>query len=153
LNFCNKEFVAIYSIRFKTKEHFSKTAIFERTWNIEFSNQIAAQLIAIDEIAKKITRLNFSYLKIGRWCYGNSLYYQYNDIGFCLPIKQLIYQKQKAGKIEKYVQDIVIKVEDKLRRVNIEVKSLRDRRENNYYGYLDLTTFDFIIEKHEEEFL
>lgn len=160
LNFCNKEFVSIYSIWFKARDtwrrnHFSKTAIFERHWNIEFSNQIAAPLITLEEVKEK--RFRFFYLEIGRMFYKNNLYYRYNEISFCLPIAQLIQGMVKNGGIENYVKDIDIKKDD-TSRINIVVKSLRQAhgqnfREYNYYGYLDLNTFDFIIEKHTEEFL
>lgn len=157
LNFCNKKLVSIYSIQFRMKNHFSKEVIFKQSWDIKFSNQILAPLITIKEIREKIIRLDFSYLKIGRRFWSNNLYYQYNDTGFCLPIEQLVYDMEKTGKIEKYIRDINIKIED-ICRVSIEIRTLRHAYgkrdwENIYYGYLDLDKFEFIIETHTEELL
>ena len=86
------------------------------------------------------------------------MYYKNNEIAFCLPVSSMIEEMIKNDEIENYVQNIAIRINDDLQKINIHVHSLkhaygRRHLENNYYGYLDLNQFTFIIENHEEELL
>jgi hypothetical protein len=158
LNFCNENLVSYYSISFHTKENFSKEAISQKLSSIKFSDQIKAALMSLQELKEKHLPLNLYHLKSGRVFYGNNLYYKYNNLSFCLPISQMISTKEKNGEIEKYIKDIKVKIDNDKQRINIHVVALRNAYgkrdvENNYYGYLDLNKFDFIIEKQEKELL
>ena len=157
LNFCNLEMVSLYSITFSKLEKVSKETLCEKSHYVKFSNQIAAPLLTLKEVKEKIPKLYFfSSLKIGRGLFKNNLYYHCNEIGFCLPVEQLIDSMVVKKSIDNYVKDINIKLDNDANRINIHVttsKSAYGKKhwENEYFGYLDLSELDFVIERHEKE--